>query len=52
MQDSAGIKFTDLKENHRHESGETTHRYIHAIDDDRHHDMQKLSLRVPIKEKK
>jgi len=27
-------------ENHRHESGETTRRYVHAMDDDRHHDMQ------------
>ena len=46
MQDRVGIKFTHIKANLRHESGETTRRYVHAIDDDRHHDMQKLSLRV------
>jgi integrase/recombinase XerD len=49
MQDRAGIKFTHIQANHRHESGETTRRYVHAIDDDRHHDMQKLSLRMSIR---
>lgn len=49
MQDRVGIKFTHIKANHRHESGETTRRYVHAIDDDRHRDMQKLMLRVPIR---
>ena len=49
MQDRVGIKFTHIKANHRHESGETTRRYVHAIDADRHQDMQKLSLRVPLR---
>jgi integrase len=44
MQDRAGIKFTHIKANHRHESGETTRRYVHAIDQERHDDMQKLHL--------
>lgn len=52
MQDRAGIKFTHIKANHRHESGETTRRYIHAIDDNRHDDMQKLSLRMSAKYRK
>ncbi len=52
MQDRVGIKFTHIKANHRHESGETTRRYVHAIDEDRHHDMQKLSLRLYNKDRK
>lgn len=46
MQDRVGIKFIHIKANHRHESGETTRRYVHAIDQERHQDMQKLALRI------
>jgi len=46
MQDRAGIQFKHIRANHRHENDETTRRYVHAIDTERHHDMQKLSLRV------
>lgn len=46
MQDRAGIQFKHIRANHRHESDETTRRYVHAIDKDRHNDMQKLSLRI------
>lgn len=44
MQDQAGILFKHIQANHRHESEETTRRYVHAIDQDRHQDMQKLKL--------
>lgn len=46
MQDRAGIQFKHIRANHRHENDETTRRYVHAIDRDRHQDMQKLKLRV------
>ena len=46
MQDRAGILFKNIRANHRHENDETTRRYVHAIDRDRHQDMQKLKLRV------
>lgn len=46
MQDRAGIKFKHIRANHRHESDETTRRYVHAIDKERHHDMQKLKLKM------
>lgn len=46
MQDRLGIKFSHIRANHRHESDETTRRYVHAIDNDRHEDMQKLTLRI------
>lgn len=46
MQDKAGISFKNIRANHRHENDETTRRYVHALDLDRHEDMQKLSLRV------
>jgi len=48
MQDRAGIQFKHIRANHRHENDETTRRYVHAIDRDRHIDMQKLSLRAKI----
>jgi integrase len=47
MQDRAGIQFKHIRENHRHENDETTRRYVHAIDKERHQDMQKLRLRIP-----
>lgn len=44
MQDKAGISFKHIRANHRHENDETTRRYVHAMDNDRHQDMQKLVL--------
>jgi integrase len=46
MQDRAGISFKHIRANHRHENDETTRRYVHAIDKERHQDMQKLRLRI------
>jgi integrase len=43
-QDRAGIRFGHIKANHRHESDDTTRRYVHAMDDERHDDMAKLRL--------
>jgi integrase len=43
-QDRAGIRFGHIKANHRHQSDETTRRYVHAIDKERHDDMAKLKL--------
>lgn len=45
MQDRAGIKFKHIKENHRHENDDTTRKYVHSINKERHHDMQKMKLR-------
>lgn len=45
MQDRAGIAFKHIRANHRHENDETTRRYVHAIDQERHQDMQKLKLK-------
>lgn len=44
MQDRAGIQFKHIRANHRHENDETTRRYVHSIDKERHRDMQKLSI--------
>lgn len=44
MQDRVGISFGHIKANHRHESDETTRRYVHAFDKERHEDMKKLKL--------
>jgi hypothetical protein len=46
MQDRSGIAFKHIRANHRHENDETTRRYVHALDLDRHQDMQKLALRI------
>lgn len=48
MQDRTGIAFKHIRGNLRHENDETTRRYVHALDDDRHQDMQKLTLRIPV----
>jgi integrase len=45
MQDRMGVQFKHIKANHRHESEETTRRYVHSFDNERHKDMEKLSLR-------
>ncbi len=44
MQDRAGIKDTYIQANHRHGKMETTRQYIHAVDDMRHQEMNKLRL--------
>jgi integrase len=46
MQDRAGMRFEHIKANHRHENDQTTRKYIHALDDERHQDMEKLSLKI------
>jgi site-specific recombinase XerD len=46
MQDRLGIQFKHIRANHRHENDETTRRYVHAIDRERHQDMQKLTLKI------
>jgi len=46
MQDRAGIQFKHIRANHRHENDETTRRYVHAIDNERHKEMKKLKLRT------
>lgn len=46
MQDRAGIAFKHIRGNLRHENDETTRRYVHALDDERYQDMQKLTLRI------
>ena len=45
MQDKAGIKFKHIRANQRHENDNTTRLYVHALDDERHEEMQKLTLR-------
>lgn len=39
MQDRAGIQFKHIRANHRHENDETTRRYVHAIDSERHQNL-------------
>lgn len=48
MQDRAGILFKHIRGNLRHENDETTRRYVHALDEERYHDMQNLKLRITI----
>lgn len=50
MQDQAGISFGNIRANLRHENDETTRRYVHALDETRHDDMQRLSLSLQEKE--
>lgn len=42
-QDKAGIAFTNIRENLRHQNDDTTRMYVHAYDEDRHRDMDKLT---------
>lgn len=44
QQDLAGISFTNIKSNLRHQSEQTTRLYVHAYDDERHRDMEKLTF--------
>jgi site-specific recombinase XerD len=46
MQDHVGISFKHVRSNLRHENDDTTRLYVHAIDEERHCDMQKLKLRI------
>ena len=46
MQDRAGMQFKHIRANLRHENDETTRRYVHAWDKERHEEMKKLSLKV------
>lgn len=43
-QDLAGISFTNISQNLRHQNEQTTRHYIHSFDDDRHKDMEKLKI--------
>ncbi len=43
-QDLAGISFTHIKHNLRHQNEQTTRQYVHAHDDERHQDMEKLKF--------
>jgi site-specific recombinase XerD len=43
-QDRAGISFTHIKSNLRHQNEQTTRIYVHAHDTDRHMDMEKLKI--------
>jgi len=47
MQDSAGIQFKHIRENLRHQNDDTTRLYVHALDKERHEDMNKLTLKIP-----
>jgi integrase len=42
LQDRAGVKFSHIRANLRHESDETTRLYVHAEDALRHADMEKI----------
>jgi site-specific recombinase XerD len=42
QQDRMGLAFKHIRENHRHASDATTRQYVHAFDNDRHEDMEKL----------
>lgn len=43
-QDRAGISFTNIKSNLRHQNEQTTRIYVHAYDADRHQEMEKLKI--------
>ena len=45
-QDRAGVPFTLIKTNHRHSSSQTTQIYVHADDDQRFFEMQKIGLNI------
>lgn len=44
MQDRQGIRFTHIKANLRHASDETTRRYVHSHEDERHEELNRLKL--------
>jgi integrase len=44
MQDRQGIRFTHIKANLRHASDDTTRRYVHSHDAERHDELNRLQL--------
>jgi len=46
MQDRAGIAFKHIQGNLRHSNDATTRRYVHAYDEERHQDMEKLEWTI------
>lgn len=48
-QDQAGISFTNIKSNLRHQNEQTTRIYVHAHDNHRHQEMEKLKLSTGLK---
>jgi integrase len=44
MQDRQGIRFTHIKANLRHASDDTTRRYVHSHDTERHEELSRLKL--------
>lgn len=44
MQDRQGIRFTHIKANLRHASDDTTRRYVHSHETERHEELNRLSL--------
>lgn len=46
-QDLAGISFTNIRSNLRHQNAQTTRLYVHAQDDNRHKEMEKLTFVSP-----
>jgi len=44
MQDRMGIRFTHIKANLRHASDDTTRRYVHSHEEERHEELNRLSL--------
>lgn len=43
-QDLAGISFTNIQQNLRHQNEQTTRQYIHSFDDIRHQEMENLKI--------
>lgn len=43
-QDLAGISFTNIKSNLRHQNEQTTRQYVHAQDEERHQEMELLKI--------
>lgn len=46
LQDKAGVTFKHIRANLRHENDDTTRLYVHAFDEERHQDSQKLTWRI------
>lgn len=43
-QDLVGISFTNIRQNLRHQNEQTTRLYVHAYDEERHKEMEKLTF--------
>lgn len=50
MQDRMGVSFKHIQGNLRHTSEATTRRYVHAFDQERHKDMDKLSWKTAVEQ--